>query len=86
MPNTKSAIKQLRASERKRLRNRRVRSRARTFVKKANRLIEAGDMEQAEETARQAIIALDKAAQKGVIHKNAAARSKSRLMKRLHQA
>ena len=86
MPNTKSAIKQLRASERKRLRNRRVLSRARTFVKKTDRLIEAGDTEQAEETARQAIIALDKAAQKGVIHKNAAARSKSRLMKRLYRA
>lgn len=86
MPNTKSAIKQLRVSEKKRLRNRRIRSRARTFVKKTNRLIEAGDLEQAKEMARQAIIALDKAAQKGVIHKNTAARYKSRLMKRLHKA
>jgi len=87
LPNTKSAIKQLRVSEKKRLRNRRIRSRARTFVKKTNRLIEAGDLEQAKEMARQeAIIALDKAAQKGVIHKNTAARYKSRLMKRLHKA
>ena len=86
MANTKSAIKHLRVSERKRLRNRLIRSRARTFVKKTDRLIEAGDFEQAQETTRQAVVALDKAAQKGVIHKNAVARSKSRLIRRLNRA
>jgi small subunit ribosomal protein S20 len=49
-------------------------------------LIAAGRLEEAEATARQATSALDRAAQKGVIHKNNAARRKSRLMKRLNQA
>jgi small subunit ribosomal protein S20 len=62
------------------------RSRARSFVKKTRRLIAAGQIEEAELAAKQAARALDKAAQKGVIHKNNAARRKSRLMKRLSEA
>ncbi len=86
MANTKSAIKRIRSSERKRRVNQVHRSRARTYVKKTRSLIAAGQMEEAEAMARQATSALDKAAQKGVIHKNKAARSKSRLMKQLNQA
>jgi len=62
------------------------RSRARTFVKKARRLIEEGQFDEAQEVVRQAISALDKAAEKGIIHKNNAARRKSRLMRRFNQA
>ncbi len=86
MANTKSAIKRIRSSERKRKINQVHRSRARTFVKRTRVLIAAGQFEEAEAMAQQAISALDKAAQKGIIHKNNAARSKSRLMKQLNQA
>jgi len=83
---TKSAIKRIRSSARKRERNRAIRSRARTFIKKVNRLIAEGRLEEASAVAILAISALDKAAEKGVIHKRNAARRKSRLMRRLNQA
>jgi len=86
LANTKSAIKRIRSSERRRRINQIHRSRARTFVKKARRLIDTGQLGEAETMALQAASALDKAAQRGVIHKNQAARSKSRLMKQLNQA
>jgi len=79
-------MKALRSSQRKRMRNRVYRSRARTFVKKARALIEAGRMEEAQEAVRLAASALDKAAQKGVIHPNNAARRKSRLMRMFNRA
>ncbi|MCX7623380.1 MAG: 30S ribosomal protein S20 [Thermomicrobium sp.] len=84
MPNTKSAAKALRRSERRRLRNRMWRSAARTFIKKARKLMEAGDLEAAAKAIGDAISTLDRAAAKGVIHKNNAARRKSRLMKRFN--
>jgi small subunit ribosomal protein S20 len=86
LANTKSAIKRIRSSERRRKINQVHRSRARTFVKRTRTLIAAGQLEEAEVMAQQALSALDKAAQKGIIHKNKAARSKSRLMKQLNQA
>jgi small subunit ribosomal protein S20 len=86
LANTKSAIKNIRKSARRRERNRVFRSRARTFVKKTRHLIEMGDLEGAQATAQIAIKALYKAAQKRIIHPNNAARRKSRLMKRLNQA
>jgi small subunit ribosomal protein S20 len=86
LANTKSAIKRIRSSERRRRINQIHRSRARTYVKKTRRLIDTGQLGEAEAMAMQAASALDKAAQKGVIHKNQAARSKSRLMKQLNQA
>jgi small subunit ribosomal protein S20 len=84
LPNTKSAIKQVKVQERRRLRNKSVRSATRTYLKKAETAIKAGEAEASSETVRQAIGALDRAARKGVIHRNAAARSKSRLMKKLN--
>lgn len=86
MANTQSAIKRIRSSERKRRINQVHRSRARTFIRRTRRLIAAGQLEEAEVMAYQAVSALDKAAQKGVIHKNNAARRKSRLMRQLNQA
>jgi small subunit ribosomal protein S20 len=59
---------------------------ARTYVKRTRMLIAAGQLEEAEVAAQQAVSSLDKAAQKGIIHKNKAARSKSRLLKHLNQA
>jgi small subunit ribosomal protein S20 len=55
-------------------------------LRRTRQLIARGDLEEAEVMVREAASALDKAAQKGIIHKNRAARSKSRLMKQLQQA
>jgi small subunit ribosomal protein S20 len=85
LANTKSAIKRLRSAERRRLRNRVHRGRARTAVKNARRLMDEGHLEEAREAVHVAVSVLDSAAQKGVIHKNNAARRKSRLMRRLNQ-
>lgn len=83
MANIKSAIKKIRQDEKRTARNRMVRSRMRTFVKKANVQIVDGDAAAAE-AVRQAISEVDAAAQKGIIHRNKANRTKSRLMKRLN--
>ena len=86
MANHQSAIKEIRRSARRRKINQVHRSQARTYVKRARQLIIDGDLEQAEVVVHQATSALDKAAQKGVIHNNNAARRKSRLVKQLSQA
>jgi len=85
LANTKSAIKRLRSARRRRVRNRIYRGRARTAIKKARRLMDEGRLEEAREAVRVAVSALDKAAEKGIIHKNNAARRKSRLMRRLNR-
>ena len=83
MANVKSAIKSIRQDARKTLRNRPVRSSLKTYVKSAVSTIALGDEETSQEVVRVAISKLDKAAQKGIIHKNQAARRKSRLVKSL---
>ena len=86
LANTASAKKRIRSSERRRVRNRVVRSAGRTYVKKARTLIAAGKSQDAEEAVRQAISQLDKAAAKHVIHPRNAARRKGRLMAALAAA
>ena len=86
MANHKSAMKRLRSSEKRRQRNRIVRGSTRTSVKKARTSITGKDMAVAEAAVHDAVSALDRAAAKGVIHKNNAARRKSRLMRQLNQA
>ena len=81
MANTKSALKEIRKNARRHTRNRLVRTSTRTAVKTANRQIAEGEPDSAE-AMRAAFSALDKAAQKGVIHKNAASRRKARLAKK----
>jgi small subunit ribosomal protein S20 len=81
--NTKSAIKRIRSSERKRQRNRVYRTRARTYIKRTRALISEGRLEEARAAAELAASTLDRAAVKGVIHENNAARRKSRLMRML---
>lgn len=83
MPNTKSAKKRLRQNEKRRLHNRYYRGRARRFVKRARMAIQEGDLEAAREATRLAASALDKAAEKKILHKNNVARRKQRLMQRL---
>lgn len=84
MANTKSAKKRIRSNERRHERNTVYRSRVKTMVKKAEQSIFSGSPDEA--TIREAISTLDKAAVKGIIHKNNAARRKSRLMKKLNAA
>ena len=83
MANTRSAIKRIRQNEKRRVRNRVYRGRARTFVKRARLALESGDVEVARTATMQAVSELDKAAQKGVLHDNNASRRKGRLMKQL---
>ncbi|MBN1955692.1 MAG: 30S ribosomal protein S20 [Anaerolineae bacterium] len=85
MANTKSAIKNIRKSRRKQARNLAHRSRARTVVKKARLLITAGKKEEALQALREAHQVLDKTAAKGIIHRNNAARRKSRLARMFNQ-
>ena len=83
MANLKSQIKRNKQNEKRRLHNRIYRGRARTHVKKARLAIEEGGIEAAREATQLAISSLDRAATKGILHKNNASRRKSRLMKHL---
>ena len=80
MANIKSALKRIRSGERKRMRNKPVRTALKTYIQKAQREIVAGDADDAGLAVVHAISALDKAATKGIIHPNQAARRKARLM------
>ena len=82
MANIKSQIKRNHQNENRRLRNRNLRGSARTAVSQARAAMEENSPE-TKEAVMKAISALDRAVEKGVIHKNNAARRKSRLMKKL---
>ncbi len=84
MANSRSAKKRIRTNARKHLRNQMYRSRVKTMVKKAEQSIVSGTQD--DEALRLAVKTLDKAAVKGIIHKNNAARRKSRLMKKFNAA
>jgi small subunit ribosomal protein S20 len=86
MPNTKSAKKRLRQSLERRTRNRAVKSSLKTQIKKVLSAVEGGDAAASSEEFRAAAKKLDQAAAKGVIHRNKAARLKSRLSARLKTA
>jgi small subunit ribosomal protein S20 len=81
--NIKSQIKRVKTNEKRRIRNKSVRSSVRTAVRKFREAAESGDVEQAATLQRAASRALDKAASKGVLHKNQAANRKSAMAKRL---
>ncbi len=83
MANLRSAIKRIRQNKKRRLRNRVFRGQARTYIRDARASMLEEDLDAARESTLKAISALDKAAQKGVIHKNNASRRKSRLLKQL---
>ena len=89
MPNLKknpSALKCVRRDARKTVYRGAVRTSTRTHIKRARALLAAGNVSEAEQAMQTALKALDKAAEKGVIHKNNAARRKSRLMHALNNA
>jgi small subunit ribosomal protein S20 len=79
--NIKSQIKRNRTNEKARVRNKAVKSSLKTSVRKVREAVAAGDAEKAQELARAASRDLDKAASKGVIHKNQAANRKSAVAK-----
>ena len=86
MPKIKSSQKEARVADRRQLRNKSIRSQCKTTIIRAERLIFSGELESAQGAVVVATSSLDKAAEKGVIHPNNAARRKSRLMKKLNQA
>ena len=86
MANIKSAAKRARQNVKRREYNRYYRTTARTYVKRAQDQISENELDEAQETIRLAVKSLDKAAQRGVISKNNAARRKSRLMKAYNKA
>ena len=85
MPNHKSAEKRMRQNEKRRQINRSNRSRLRTSVKKLRAALAGGNREQITTALPETISTIDKAVQKGVLHRNAAARYKSRLTARVNR-
>ncbi len=85
MANIKSAIKRIRQEEKRRMRNRAVKSEVKTRIKKFLKALEGNNREEIEKLLREAVSTIDRAARKGVIHKNNAARKKSRLYSKLNQ-
>lgn len=85
MPNTKSAAKRLRQNIRRRARNRAIKHMVKTHCKRVLNAIAAGNADLAQAEFRLASKKIDQAAAKGVIHKNKAARLKSRLAQRLNK-
>ncbi|MGZ8137531.1 MAG: 30S ribosomal protein S20 [Methylococcaceae bacterium] len=83
MANTAQAKKRARQAEKSRIRNAGQRSNLRTFVKKVIAAVNAGDKEQAQAAFKTAVPIIDSAVNKGLIHKNKAARGKSRLNAKL---
>ena len=88
MPNHKSAEKRMRQNERRRDINRSNRTRMRTQIKKLRAALEDSDSDKGAlaETLAQTVSVIDKSVQKGVLHRNAAARQKARLTARVNQA
>ncbi len=85
MANTRSALRDIKKSRKRALRNQSVRSAIKTFVKKTRGAIQTGD-EQATELLSATSALVDKAAKRNIIHKNAANRRKSRLARQLNAA
>ncbi len=86
MANTKSAVKRIRQTAANRERNRVQKSRMRTEIKKLRQKIEAGDAAGAREILPATLRVIDQAAQKNAVHKNVAARTKSRLTRAVEKA
>lgn len=79
MANIKSQMKRIKTNEKRRLRNKAVKSELKTYIRRVREAIAAGDREAAEAALRLAGKKLDKAAAKGVIHRNQAANRQSKL-------
>ena len=85
LPNHKSAEKRVRQSEKRRVINRSHRSKVRTYIKKLRTALDSGNNQDVQTALPEVMSVIDKSVQKGVLHKNAAARYKSRLTVRANQ-
>ena len=86
MPNHKSAEKRVRQSEKRRTINRGHKTKVRTYIKKLRAALDSGKSDEVQKVLPDAMSVIDQSVQKGVLHKNAAARYKSRLTVRANQA
>lgn len=86
LANIKSAIKRIKVAEFKTRRNKMIISSLKTSIKKFEESVKAGNLEEAQNLYRKAVSLIDKAAAKGTLHKNTAARKKSRLSNKLKAA
>lgn len=84
MPNIKSSERSVKTDAERRLRNFSTRSIIKTSTRKVNEAVVAGDTDKAKDLLIKASSVIDKAAAKGVVHKNAAARKKSRLARKIN--
>ena len=85
MPNHKSAEKRVRQNEKRRVINRGHKTKVRTYIKKMRAALDTGNSDEIQKVLPVAISVIDKSVQKGVLHKNAAARYKSRLTVQANQ-
>lgn len=85
MPNIKSAIKRVEVTQKRTIRNARIKSALRTTIKRFEEAMKAADRNEADLKLRRAVVAIDKAVTKGILHKNAASRKKSRLTRRFNK-
>lgn len=85
MPTSRSAVKRVRTSEERRLRNKRVKTRVKNSIRKFRETLEEGDEEKMQLGLREAVSSIDRAVTKGVMHKNQAARRKSQLYRALQE-
>jgi len=81
LANTKTAKKRIKVIEARTLRNASIRSYLRTFVRKFDKGLATATEEESRSALKKAVVIIDKAASKGILHKNNAARKKSRLMR-----
>ena len=86
MPRTISALRSARVAEVKHQRNRSIRAAVKTYIGNAEAIIASGDNEKARQAVKEAIVQVDLAVKKGVLHANTGARRKSVLMKKLNKA
>ncbi|MBU5595187.1 30S ribosomal protein S20 [Amphibacillus sp. MSJ-3] len=84
MANIKSAIKRIRVNENSRVQNQAVKSDMRTNIKRVENLVNENKVEEAQVALKTAIKKIDKAVQKGIIHKNSGNRQKARLSKKVN--
>jgi len=85
LANLKSSLKDIRRNQKRRLRNKSAKSAMKTFIKRAKLAAASGDLDAIKRALAQACSAIDKTAERGIIHKNQAARRKSRLMRFVNQ-
>ncbi len=84
MPNIRSAAKRVRQTEKREQRNKRIKSMVKNSIRRFEEALQSGDDEELKVTLHQAVRQIDKAAAKGILHKNNAARKKSSLSRRFN--